>query len=239
MKQLQLTVKTREGNGRGPSRRLRVAGAIPAVIYGKSGNRMITVDQVAFRLLMRAKGPAAALIELSVEGAGKMLTLIKEFQRHPITQKFLHIDLLEIDPNVPMTAPVPVRTIGEPVGVKIDGGTLALVSQTVTVRCLPKDLPEFLEVDVSHLKVNESIHVGEVKPPVGITFPGDLKRVIAIVSEMAAEEVASTPAAGAPVAAADGTAAAPAADGAAAPAAAPAAGGDAAKAPAAAPAAKK
>jgi large subunit ribosomal protein L25 len=238
MKQLQLTVKTREGNGRGPSRRLRVAGAIPAVIYGKSGNRMIAVDQVAFRLLMRAKGPAAALIELSVEGAGKMLTLIKEFQRHPITQKFLHIDLLEIDPNVPMTAPVPVRTIGEPVGVKIDGGTLALVSQTVTVRCLPKDLPEFLEVDVSHLKVNESIHVGEVKPPAGITFPGDLKRVIAIVSEMAAEEAASAPATGAPVVAADGTAAAPAADGAAAPAAAAAAGGDTAKA-AAAPAAKK
>lgn len=235
MKQLQLTVKTREGNGRGPSRRLRVAGAIPAVIYGKSGNRMVAVDQVAFRLLMRAKGAGAALIELSVEGAGKMLTLMKEYQRHPITQKFLHIDLLEIDPNSPMTAAVPVRTVGEPVGVKLDGGTLALVSQSVTVRCLPKDLPEFIEVDVSHLKVNESIHVGEVKPPVGITFPGDQKRVIAIVSEMAAEEVAATPAAGAP--AADGTAA-PAADGAAAPAAGAAAAAapaaDAAKAPAAA-----
>lgn len=229
MKQLQLTVKNRTGNGRGDSRRLRVAGSFPAVIYGKSGNKLVSVDTTEFRLLMRAKGSTAALIELSIEGSGKLLSLVKEFQRHPITQKFLHLDLQEIDPATPMLADVPVRLVGEPVGVKMDGGTLNLVSQTVKVKCLPKDLPELIEVDVSAMKVNESINVGEIKAPAGITFVGDKLRVIAVVSEMAAEEVAATPAVGGPPVegAAPVAGAAPAAG-----AAAPAAGAAAAAAPA-------
>ena len=225
MKQLSLTVTSRELHGRGPARRLRVTGSIPAIIYGKSGNQSVSVTSEAFRDLMRAKGNAASLSELTVDGK-KMLSLIKEFQRHPITQKFQHIDIMEIDPNSPMTAAIPVRAVGEAHGVKTDGGTLAIVSQTINVRCLPKDLPEFIEIDVTELKVNESIHVGEVKAPQGITFPGDPKRVVVVCSEMAAEEAAPEPAVGAAAAAA-----VPGAEGAAAPAAAGAA--------AAAPAAKK
>jgi large subunit ribosomal protein L25 len=230
--QLTLSVTSRALHGRGPARRLRVAGSIPAIIYGKSGNQSVAVAQEAFRDLMRAKGNAARIIELSVDGK-KMLSLIKEFQRHPITQKFLHIDIMEIDPNAPMTAAIPVRAIGEAYGVKTEGGTLAIVAHTVNVRCLPKDLPEFIEVDVSELKVNQSIHIGEVKAPAGISFPGDPKRVVVVCSEMAEEEAAAEPAPGAAAPAADG-AAAPAAAGAAAPAA-----GAAPAAAAAAPAAKK
>jgi len=229
MKQLTLNVSSRALHGRGPARRLRVEGSIPAIIYGKSGNQSVAVKQEAFRDLMRAKGNAASLINLDVDGK-KMLSLIKEFQRHPITQKFLHIDIQEIDPNAPMSAAIPVRVVGEAYGVKTDGGTLAIVSQTVNVRCLPKDLPEFIEVDVTELKVNESIHVGALKAPAGITFPGDPARVVVVCSEMAEEEAAPEAAAAAPAAGAEG-AAAPAAG-----AAAPAAG---AAPPAAAPAAKK
>ena len=230
MKQLTLNVTSRALHGRGPARRLRADGSIPAIIYGKSGNQSVAVAQEAFRDLMRAKGNAASLIDLNVDGK-KMLSLIKEFQRHPITQKFLHIDIMEIDPNSPMTAAIPVRAIGEAHGVKTDGGTLAIVSQTINVRCLPKDLPEFIEIDVTELKVNESIHVGEVKAPKGITFPGDPKRVVIVCSEMAEEEAAPEPVVGA--------AAAPGADGAAAPAAGTAPAAGAAPAAAAAPAAKK
>ncbi|MFZ9344673.1 MAG: 50S ribosomal protein L25 [Opitutales bacterium] len=236
MKQLSLTVSSRAGQGRGPSRRLRQEGSIPAIIYGKSGNRSVSVAQEAFRDLMRAKGNAAALIELNVDGA-KMLSLIKEFQRHPITQKFLHIDIMEIDRESPMTAAIPVHIVGEAYGVKTEGGTLSVVSQTVKVRCLPKDLPEFITVDVTELKVNGSIHVGELKAPAGISFPGDPKRVVVVCSEMAEEEAAPEPTAAAPAAAAAAGAAAPAA-GAAAPAAGAAAPAAAAAAPAAAPAKK-
>ena len=232
MKQLTLKVTSRALHGRGPARRLRADGSIPAIIYGKSGNQSVSVAQEAFRDLMRAKGNAASLIDLDVDGK-KFLSLIKEFQRHPITQKFLHIDIMEIDPNSPMTAAIPVRAIGEAHGVKTDGGTLAIVSQTINVRCLPKDLPEFIEIDVTELKVNESIHVGEVKAPKGITFPGDPKRVVIVCSEMAEEEAApeATPVAGA--------AAVPGAEGAAAPAAGATPAAGAAPAAAAAPAAKK
>ena len=232
MKQLTLKVTSRALHGRGPARRLRADGSIPAIIYGKSGNQSVAVAQEAFRDLMRAKGNAASLIDLDVDGK-KFLSLIKEFQRHPITQKFLHIDIMEIDPNSPMTAAIPVRAIGEAHGVKTDGGTLAIVSQTINVRCLPKDLPEFIEIDVTELKVNESIHVGEVKAPQGITFPGDPKRVVIVCSEMAEEEAApeATPVAGA--------AAVPGAEGAAAPAAGATPAAGAAPAAAAAPAAKK
>ncbi|MGA0133683.1 MAG: 50S ribosomal protein L25, partial [Opitutales bacterium] len=224
MKQLSLTVSSRGVHGRGPSRRLRQEGSIPAIIYGKSGNRSVSVAQEAFRDLMRTKGNAAALIELTVDGS-KMLSLIKEYQRHPITQKFLHIDIMEIDRESPMTAAIPVNIVGEAYGVKTEGGTLAVVSQTIKVRCLPKDLPEFINVDVTDLKVNGSIHVGELKAPAGISFPGDPKRVVVVCSEMAEEEAAPEPAAAAaPVADAAGAApaarAAPAAG--AAPAAAPA-----------------
>ncbi|MEI6598039.1 MAG: 50S ribosomal protein L25, partial [bacterium] len=193
MKQLSLTVTNRQSLGRGHSRRLRVSGSIPAIIYGPAGTHSVAVEQDKFRDLMRAKGTAAALIELELDGK-KMLSIIKEFQRHPITQKFLHIDIQQIDPNAPMTAAIPVRAVGEAYGVKTDGGTLAIVSQTINVRCLPKDLPEFIEIDVTALKVNESIHVGEVKAPAGITFPGDPNRVVIVCSEMAAEEAAPEPA---------------------------------------------
>ena len=227
MKQLSLTVSNRQNLGRGHSRRMRNAGSIPAIIYGPAGNHSVSVEQEKFRDLMRAKGNAAALIELTLEGK-KMLSIIKEFQRHPITLKFLHIDIQQIDPNALMSVAIPVRTVGEAHGVKTDGGTLAIVSQTINVRCLPKDLPEFIEVDVTELKVNESIHVGALKAPAGITFPGDPARVVVVCSEMAAEEAAPE-AAVAPIAGVEG-AAVPAAG-----AAAPAAGA----APAAAPAAKK
>lgn len=228
MKQLTLNVTSRALHGRGPARRLRVDGSIPAIIYGKSGNQSVAVKQEAFRDLMRAKGNAASLINLDVDGK-QMLSLIKEFQRHPITQKFLHIDIMEIDPNSPMTAAIPVRAIGEAHGVKTDGGTLAIVSQTINVRCLPKDLPEFIEIDVTELKVNESIHVGEVKAPPGITFPGDSKRVVIVCSEMAEEEAAPEAAAAVVVPGAEGAAAAPAAGAAPAGGAAPAAAAPAAK----------
>ena len=224
--QLTLSVTARAQHGRGPARRLRVAGSIPAIIYGKSGNQSVAVAQEAFRDLMRAKGNAARIIELSVDGK-KMLSLIKEFQRHPITQKFLHIDIMEIDANAPMTAAIPVRAVGEAYGVKTEGGTLAIVAHAVNVRCLPKDLPEFIEVDVTELKVNQSIHIGEIKAPAGISFPGDPNRVVVVCSEMAEEEAAAEPAPGA-AAPAEG-AAAPAAGAAAPAAAAPAAAAPAAK----------
>ena len=188
-KQLKLAVKNRDGIGRGPARRLRKSGQIPAIIYGKSGNKSVSVDAIAFRTLMRTKGDSASLVELNLEDGDKQLSIIKDFQRDPLSLAIIHIDLLSVDPNAEMTVNVPVHFTGEPVGVKIGNGLLDIILHEVDVRCLPKDLPEFITVDVSELQVNESIHVGKLPIIEGVTYPGDQNRVVALCA--APEEDAS------------------------------------------------
>lgn len=216
MKKYKLNVKSRDGIGRGPARRLRNAGLIPGIIYGKGENLPISIDAVEFRTLMRAKGTSAALVELAIEGGAGKLSIIKDYQRNALSQKIVHIDILEVDPNVEMTTVIPVRTKGDAVGVLSENGTLEVVS-SITVRCLPKDLPEFIEVDVSDLHVGHSIHIGALPPIPGVTFPSNQNPTIAVCIEP--EEVpAETEAA--PAAEGDAAAAAPADASAAAPAAA-------------------
>ncbi len=197
-KQLKLAVKNRDGIGRGPARRLRKSGQIPAIIYGKSGSKTVSVDAIAFRTLMRSKGDSASLVELALEDGGKELSIIKDFQRDPLSTAIIHIDLLAVDPNVEMTVSVPIHYSGEPVGVKVGNGVLDIILHDIDVRCLPKDLPEFIAVDVSELQINESIHVGKLPKAEGVTYPGDENRVLALCAAPEEETpVEETPAAAA------------------------------------------
>jgi large subunit ribosomal protein L25 len=235
-KQFKLSVKNRDGVGRGPARRLRKAGLIPGIIYGKAGTKPVSVDSIELRTLMRAKGTDAALVELAIEDGTSALSLIRDFQRDPLSLNIVHLDLLSVDPNAEMVASVPLHFTGEAVGVKVENGTLDVMLHEVAVRCFPKDLPAFITVDVSELHVNQSIHVGALPKVDGVTYPGNQLRAVVVCTAQEEEEVEATPAAGAAPAA--GTAATPAAGAAATPAAAAApAAADAKKA--AAPAAKK
>jgi large subunit ribosomal protein L25 len=222
MKQLTLNVKHRAGTGRGPARRLRNEGSIPAVIYGSEGTRPVSVDSIEFRTLMRAKGSSAVLVELTDDKGVKALSLIKDFQRNALSQKIVHIDLLQVDPAADMTVSIPLHVVGEAAGVRTEGGTLDVIAHEIKVRCLPKNLPEFITVDVTELKNGESIHVADVKKLEGVSFPGDQKRTLVVCTAPEAEEAAAAPAAGAAAPAAKAAAKAPAAK-AAAPAAKPAA----------------
>lgn len=208
MKKYKLNVKSRDGLGRGPARRLRNAGLIPGIIYGKGENLPISIDAVEFRTLMRAKGTSAALVELAIEGGEGKLSIIKDYQRNALSQKIVHIDILEVDPNAEMTTVIPVRTKGESIGVLTENGTLEVVS-SITVRCLPKDLPEFIEVDVSDLHIGHSIHIGSLPALPGVSFPSNQNPTIAvcIAPEEAPAETEEAPAEGA--AAAPAPAAAP------------------------------
>lgn len=201
MKQLKLNVKQRTGTGRGAARRIRNTGLIPAIIYGSAGTNPVSVDSVEFRTLMRAKGTSAAIVELSLDNGSKALSLIKDFQRDAITQKIVHIDLLQVQADQEMTADVPVHIVGEAHGVRLDGGTLDVIAYTVKVRCLPKNLPEFVTIDVTELKNDESIHVADLKKIEGVTFPGDQKRTLVVCTAPEEEEAApAAPAAAAPAA---------------------------------------
>ncbi len=245
MKKYALTVTNREGTGRSASRRLRKAEKIPAILYGKHTKpENLAVNAPEFVKLLKEISGRAALIELKRDAGATALSFLQEVQRDPITDKYLHLDLQEVKENEKMVINVAIRVVGEAYGVKTEGGILETATHRLRIRCLPKDLPAVIDLDVSELKVGESIHVSELKPIAGVEYLDDKNQTVVLCVEPPAEEVAAvaaTPAEGAAAAPAAG-AAAPAA-GAAAPAAgdakaaAPAAGAKPGDAKAAAPAA--
>lgn len=219
MKKYQLTVTTREGTGRSASRRLRKAEKIPAILYGKHTKpENLAVNGPEFVKLRKEIGGKAALIELKRDAGPTALSFLQEIQRDPITDKYLHLDLQEVKENEKMIISVAIQVIGEAYGVKTEGGILETAAHRLRIRCLPKDLPDFIEVNVAELKVGEAIHVSELKAIAGVDYLDDKNQTVVLCVEPPAEEVVATPEATA-AAPADGAAAAPAADGAAAPAA--------------------
>lgn len=224
MKQLKLNVVAREGKGRSASRRLRTAGQIPAILYGKTTAPVqLSVDAPEFRRLIKAIGGSTSIIELQRPDGRAALSFIQEVQKDPLTDQYVHLDLHEVGKDEVMELRVGVRIVGESTGVKNEGGILDTNTHALRIRCLPKDLPEFIEVDVTELEVGHSIHVSDLKKIAGVEFRDNPKQPVVTCVEPPAEEVVATPAAGA-----EGAAAAPGAEGAApaagAPGAAPAAG---------------
>ena len=178
MKQNTLSAENRTEAGRGPSRRLRAAGKIPAVIYGVSGTRSLSIDGSGFRALWTKLRGISALIEVAEEGRESVQSLIEEIQRDPITDEVLHIDFKEISADVELQTSIGVRIIGEAAGVKSEGAFLEVLSHEVEVRCLPKNLPELIIVDVSELEVGDAIHIGDLKSIEGVLFTEDREKMI-------------------------------------------------------------
>lgn len=216
--QLSLTVTPRTQTGRSASRRVRKANAIPAILYGKHTKpEKLSVDTPEFVRLLKVVSGRAVLIELQQSGkAEKALSFLQEVQRDPITDKYLHLDLQEVKADEKFEIRVPVMAVGEAFGVKNQSGVLEINAHLLRVRCLPKDLPELVNVDVSELKVGETIKVSELKPIPGVEFLESKGQPIVScvepVAEIVQEAAAATPADGV---AAPAAGAAPAAAGAA------------------------
>src|SRR5437764_5722100 len=140
------------------------------------------------------------LVDLAVkdDSRPKRLALVQEVQHHPLSGKVLHVDFHEVAENEKVTIMVPVDTIGEAVGVKTEGGVLEHVLFKIKARGLPKDLPEQIMVDVTHLKIGQAIHIGEIKAPPGVELLGDKAiPVIAVAAPRTEEEEAAEAAEGA------------------------------------------
>jgi large subunit ribosomal protein L25 len=223
---LILKVATRAQTGRSASRRLRKVNRIPAILYGKhSDPEKLSVEVPEFTRLLKTVAGRALLIQLDREDKPeKPLSFLQEIQRDPITDRYLHVDLHEVKPDEKFEIRVPVHVVGESFGVKNQNGVLEIALHVLRVRCLPKDLPEAIEVDVTALNVGQTIKLGELKPVDGVVFLDDKGQPVVACVEPVAEVVQEAPVA---AATAEGAAAAPAAgDAAAAPA------GDAKAAPA-------
>lgn len=178
MNKPELTVSTREGKGRGYARRLRAQGRIPAVIYGRNGSTSLSLAERDFLALMRRTGGAATVITLVDEKQAQRMSVIQAMQRDSITDRFKHVDFFEVSADHLMTASIHVHTIGEAKGVKTDGGVLDISMHELEVSCLPADLPEFIEIDVSHLAVGDAVHIREIKEIPGVTFLDDANAVV-------------------------------------------------------------
>ncbi len=172
--QIVIRAERREGLGKGASRRLRRLGEkAPGVLYGGGGEPVHLA--IGFRELGRVMQEEAffsQVVHLQVEDKTQACVL-RQLQRHPATERVQHVDFLRIREDVAMHLHVPLHFLHEDrcVGVKLGGGRLAHNLIEVEVRCLPKDLPEFVEVDVEALDVGDSLHLSDLKLPEGVELP--------------------------------------------------------------------
>jgi large subunit ribosomal protein L25 len=174
MKQQKLTVRPRLGIGRGHSRRIRAGGEVPAVIYGKhNAPQALAVDGKVLGQLLKSIGSSSAVLEIEAEGVDPRLSVIAEVQRNPLTNQILHLDLHEVDANETMDVNVTVHTTGTAEGVKNENGVVELVSHELLIRCLPRNLPEFITVDVTEMHVDDTLHISDLKPINGVEFLDD------------------------------------------------------------------
>jgi len=199
MKSVALKAYPRSQVQRAEVTKLRRAGRVPATIYGRQAPpQNLEVDYDEISDLLHHSASENVLVDLSVENdaRAKRLALVQDVQHHPLSAKVLHVDLHEVAENEKVTVQVPVETTGEAAGVKNGGGTLEHIMFKLKVRCLPKDLPEEIVIDVSALEIGKSIHLGQVAAPPGVEILGEKTRtVVAVSAPRAEEEVAATAAA--------------------------------------------
>src|SRR5882757_10465731 len=229
----ELVAEFRETQGKGASRRLRHEGKVPAILYGGHADaRTLTLNHQKLLIMLDNERFYSTILNLKV-GDQTQAAILKDVQRHPFKNAIVHIDFQRVEENEKIRISIPLHFTGAAVspGVKSQGGIVSHMRNETEVTCLPKDLPEFIEVDISGLSLNESIHLSQLKIPAGVVLVELAKEdaaVVAIHSPRAEEPEPTAVAAAVPGAAEGAAAAAPAAAGAAGAAA------DAAKTPAAA-----
>jgi large subunit ribosomal protein L25 len=187
----------REGRGKNEANRLRASGKIPAVVYGtgKEGKApegvSVAVDPKEMLKILHSDTGANTLITLKLDG-GEARVMVKEYQLDPITHGLLHADFYQLALDKAIVVAVPILLKGEPKGVKLQGGIVDFVSREIDVECLPTEIPEHIDVDISELTLNEAIRVRDLavgpkwKP---ITEPDTM---IVHVVAIKAEEPAAT-----------------------------------------------
>jgi len=160
MDENKLLALPRSTSGKGYARQLRLKGRIPGVFYYRSDiNVPFSVDEADLLKLLRNKPP---LVDLNIEGHDSRECVIRYIQRDPVDDNIIHIDLMGIKRGQKLNVTVPVRITGTPVGVKTGGGILQTSMKELEVRCLPKDIPSELVIDVSDLEIGQSRHVRDL-----------------------------------------------------------------------------
>jgi large subunit ribosomal protein L25 len=166
---IEINATNRKAQGTGASRRLRNAGRVPGVLYGVGDVNLIELDHNELYYKLRAEAFHASILTLNLEGK-KESVLLRDFVMHPFRQQVQHIDFQRVDAKKKMHIKVPLHFLNADIapGVKEGGGKVSHVMNELDITCLPKDLPAFIEVDLSHLALGHSIHVSDLKLPAGV-----------------------------------------------------------------------
>jgi large subunit ribosomal protein L25 len=199
--QLEFNASKRDGQGTGASRRLRRTGRVPGIVYGgTSAAQSIDIDHNELFQLMRKEAFYSSVLTMNLDGA-KEICLFRDVQRHPYRQQILHIDFQRIDATHKIHQKVPLHFINADIapGVKLTGGMVSHVMNEVDVKCLPADLPAFIEVDLKDLASGNSLHISQLALPKGVevVHHGEGDPVVATImlkgGSSATEEVEAAP----------------------------------------------
>jgi large subunit ribosomal protein L25 len=185
-KKTSLKAEPRARTGTSRLNQMRREGWVPSVIYGRgTENINLKVDAKTFAELLAHSSSENILVNLDIEGHGTRLAFLQSIQHDPLSGKTLHADFRAIDENTAITAHIPTHLNGESIGVKA-GGLVEQYVHAIEISCLPNDLPETIEVDITHLEVGASLHIGDITFPTGVRATHAADVVVAHIGKPAA-----------------------------------------------------
>ncbi len=200
MELLEITANMRTSTGNSPSRALRREGNIPAVLYGPgSESVLLSISSLDLEHALKKASSNQIIFNMAVQNtqAGTRTAMIKELQIHPMSRKFLHVDFYEISKDRKITVNVPVVVKGRAKGIE-DGGMLQIIEREIEVLCLPFDVPESIQVDISDLGIGDSIHVKDLKVAENVEIPADINYTILTILSTKSDEKGPGEESGAP-----------------------------------------
>src|SRR5688572_18591148 len=193
-KEFRVQAKQREGRGKNDARRARRDGMIPITVYGGGAETVAAVAPARdLAAILRSEAGRNTIFTIEVDGVGASEVMFHDRQIDPVKGRLIHADLTRLVKGQKIEVTVPLHLIGEPVGVKEKQGVLEQIVREIDVRCEPRDIPDSLDLDVSHLDVHDTLHVSDIKVSEGIEILTDAELVIATVGIVKEEVAAPTP----------------------------------------------
>lgn len=196
-----LEAETRATRGKGPARQMRLAGRIPATLYGARQQAIsLSLDPKAVGRILHSESGHNTIFNLAVAGGETTAVMVVDWQREPLQGRLLHVDLKRIAMDQAIRVRIPVHTQGEAVGVKTQGGILELVTREIEIECLPSDIPEQVLVDVANLSIGQNLRVSDLQVGANRRVLTEAERVVVHVIavkevvEPTPAEAAATPA---------------------------------------------
>lgn len=187
-KDITIAAEARNSRGKNEARRLRAKGSMPAILYGEPGTpEAVAVNPKELSKILNSKTGHNTIFNLELAGGEKTPVMIVDWQHDPIKDNLLHVDLKRIDLTKRIHVMIPVVTHGDPKGVKLQGGLLELVTREVEIECLPDEIPEQFDFDVSELQIGQSIRVSDIPMSGTMKLLGTADTVVAHVVSLKAE----------------------------------------------------